>query len=197
MKPPHFWIACVLTLVIALAVLFHYTLFKYLTDNLLTTIWVVINIFVGIGQFFIVTHRHRMQRSYCLNPYSGFWSTKDKVPTTKDFWLDAITDYACTTDYRLMNPSSIVFILTTVHILIVIGIVASIALRNTKTTNGLLIIQLINTLLYIITLTIHSIKTKSFQWTLKNMVYWTLPFIWVLVPCLIIAVFSFHQQLMV
>lgn len=195
MKPPSFWIACVVAVVLALAVSFHYLVFRFFTNNIVLSIWIILNIFLILGQFLVVTHRQRMCRSYCLNPYNGFWSTKDKVPYTKEFWLEGITDYACTTDSRLMNPSSIVYVLCTVHILIVIGIVISIAIRNNKITNGLLIIQFINTMLYIITLVIHAIKTKSFQWNVKNVTYWSLPFIWVIIPCSIIVFSSFFRQI--
>lgn len=159
-------------------------------SNVILSLWLTVNIILAAYQYLILTHRHRISRSYCLNPFVKFWSRNDYSFYEKQFWLDAWKEYSCTIDSRFMNPSSFVYVLTNLHIIIVICMLVIIVIvpNPKKYIIMLLAIQAINTALYIASLFLH----HYLHHMVRIRAFMIFPFIWLVFPLLL--VYSLYCQ---
>lgn len=167
----------------------HYSFINLIAPNIFVSIWISINILVAVYQYFISSYRHRLSRSYCLNPYVNVWTRKDMKIYSKEFWLQAWTDYACVCDSRFLIPNSFVYAIIIVNVLIVVGmIMVLVGGMKIDYLWYLLVLQFINALFYVGSLAVHYIKTRDSFISLKKVGCLGLVAMWIIVPVVLLIV---------
>jgi len=156
--------------------------------SIVVAVWLTVNLLIAGLQLFSVSHRHRITRNFCLNPFLNFWKRGDYLPYKQQVWMDAIAEYGCKSDERFMDPHSVVYAFMLLNAFIVVGLFVALVVYSENDGGSvfvnLLLLQIVNTLLYYGTWAWHSWKSKETKLSFYNAV----PLAWLVVPLIIVFI---------
>lgn len=132
--------------------------------------WIIFNILTSIYELYFIAIRKRVSPQHCKK---NFWSEEKTQPIFQEYW----TEYACKVDWRYFNPKSYVYKIEFIN---VISTLLLILFYGTKHIKTILTFQMLNCIIYFLTL------EKIPNMDLQKVVYLLVSSIWVFTPLYLI-----------